>query len=568
MRNFYVSTLGESIYKMIPSGRRNQISEPVSMGSPELLMLNEEQKSAFENIKSSFGRETIHLLYGITGSGKTEVYIHLLHSILTETDKSAILLVPEISLTFQILHRLELIFGKQLAILHSNLRVSERFKNYLQLLRGEKRIVVGTRSAIFSPTKNLGLIIIDEEHDSSFKEHSNPRYHARQVAQQRIKVNKGILLLGSATPSVETYYHALRGSITLHKLTKRARSSKLSTVKVVHKKEDKEIISEDLLFKIKQKLDKKEQIVILLNRRGYSPLIYNRNEKKFIECPNCTSHLCFHSKGKVICHLCGYNDKFQKLEKQYPNSLELMGAGTQKLEEYILEKFPGVRLERLDQDSTKNREVISETIHKLIRGELDILTGTQMIAKGLDSPRVTLVGVVNASTGLGLPDFRAGERVFSLLTQVAGRAGRADLEGEVIIETQNIEHRILQLSKEQNYDKFYDEEIPIRKSLLYPPFIRLIRIVARSNGEDKAREIIENVGKILNQKILESNIQNVYVLGPTECPFYKIDSNFRFHILIKTIEPQVFKDIIRESILPLSNSRVYLEIDVDPIDLV
>jgi len=568
MRDFYVSTLGESLYKMIPTGRKNQLSEPVVVDSPELLTLNDEQLSAYEKIKADFGNEKIHLLYGITGSGKTEVYIHLLNHILKNTDKSAILLVPEISLTFQILYRLELIFGKQLALLHSNLRVSDRYKNYLQLLRGEKRIVIGTRSAIFAPVKNLGLVILDEEHDNSYKEHSNPRYHARQVAQQRIKVNKATLLLGSATPSLESFYYAKKGVIVMHRLSKRAKSSSLSTVQVVSKKEDKELVGEDLLFKIKQRLERKEQVVLLLNRRGYSPLIYNRKEKKFIECPNCTSNLCYHSKGKAICHLCGYSEKYQKIQKEYPDSIELMGAGTQKLEEYLLEKFPGVRLERLDQDSTKNREVISSTITKLINRELDILTGTQMIAKGLDAPLVTLVGVINAGTGLGLPDFRAGERVFSLLTQVAGRAGRADLNGEVIIETVNADHRVLQLSKEQNYDKFYDEEIIVRRSLLFPPFTRLIRIVSRSSKEEKAKETIEKISQILLEKYKTMDHSTNYILGPVECPFFKIDSNYRFHILIKTNEQNSFRQIIREFVLPLGSSSVYLEIDIDPVDLV
>jgi primosomal protein N' (replication factor Y) len=339
-------------------------------------------------------------------------------------------------------------------------------------------------------------------------------------------------------------------------------------VQVVSKKEDKELVGEDLLFKIKQRLERKEQVVLLLNRRGYSPLIYNRKEKKFIECPNCTSNLCYHSKGKAICHLCGYSEKFLKIQKEYPDSIELMGAGTQKLEEYLLDKFPGVRLERLDQDSTKNREVISSTITKLINRELDILTGTQMIAKGLDAPLVTLVGVINAGTGLGLPDFRAGERVFSLLTQVAGRAGRADLNGEVIIETVNTDHRVLQLSKEQNYDKFYDEEIIVRRSLLFPPFTRLIRIVSRSSKEEKAKETIEKISHILLEKYKNMDHSTNYILGPVECPFFKIDSNYRFHILIKTNEQNSFRQIIREFVLPLGSSSVYLEIDIDPVDLV
>ncbi|HMW06965.1 MAG TPA: primosomal protein N' [Leptospiraceae bacterium] len=569
MKDFYVSTLGESLYKMIPSGRRNISNDKIDITvESKLLNLNPEQENAYRKIRSDFGKESIHLLYGITGSGKTEVYIHLMHTLLNETNKSAILLVPEISLTVQILKRLQLIFGSSLAMLHSAMKVSDKFRNYQQILRGEKRIIVGTRSAIFAPVKDLGLIILDEEHDGSYKEHSNPRYHARQIAMQRAKMGNAVVVLGSATPSVESFYHAKRGNIQFHTLKNRAKSAELSKVFLQEKKEDKEIISDTLLFKIKQRLDKKEQVVLLLNRRGHSPLIYSKSEKKILECPNCSTNLCYHNKGKAVCHLCGYNESYSKLNDRYQNQLDLMGAGTQKLEEYLLEKFPNVLIERLDQDATKNKEILADVIGRLIERKIDILTGTQMIAKGLDASHVTLVGVINANTGLGLPDFRASERVYSLLTQVAGRAGRSELKGEVIIETFNSSHPVIQFATRQNYDDFFDHEILVRKDLHYPPFCRLIRLLTRSKIETKSADAIELIRNELDKKISNLNLKDVYILGPAPAPFYKIDSNFRNHIVIKTNSLQRVRDVIRELKMISLPSNVYLEIDIDPMDLV
>jgi len=571
MKDYYLSNLGEALYKMVPSGRRNISSKFADITvERELLNLNKEQFKAYESIQKTFGSFSIHLLYGITGSGKTEVYIHLINYILENTNKGVILLVPEISLTVQILKRLELIFGNQIALLHSSLKTSEKYKNYLQLLKGEKRIAVGTRSAIFSPVKNLGLIIMDEEHDSAYKEHSSPRYHTRQVAIQRAKQNQAVLVLGSATPSLETYYQAKIGKIYFHTLTTRAKATFLPNIKLVKPNLKQEPISSELLFEIKQRLDKKEQVVILLNRRGYSPLIYNRKEKIFLECKNCSVNLCYHKTGKAICHICGYSQSLTELEKVIgKENIELKGTGTQKLEEYLLEKFPNSKIERLDQDATKNRGIIAEVITKLIYKEIDILTGTQMIAKGLDAAFVTLVGVVNSSVGLALPDFRANERVFSLLTQVAGRAGRADLPGQVIIETENLEHPIFQKVKNQSYEQFFLEEIQVRKNFFYPPFSRLIRLVTRSKNEEKSKLAIEKIYEILTKGLSEKLSKEIFILGPIECPFYKLESNYRNHILIKSKETQEIKNFIKNNITSISlPSGVYLEIDIDPIDLV
>lgn len=569
MRDFYISTLGESLYKMIPSGRRKKNIQKLEIQvEPNLLKLNTEQEEAFQKVSSDFGKEAVHLLYGVTGSGKTEVYIHLIHRLLKETDKSAILLVPEISLTVQILRRLELIFGDELALMHSAMKISDKFLNYMQVLRGEKRIVIGTRSSIFAPLKNPGLFILDEEHDGSYKEHSNPRYHARQVAMQRAKTNQAVVLIGSATPSIESYFHAKRGAIGFHTLPNRAKSAELSKIQIQEKKDSSELIGNDLLFRIKQRLNNKEQVIILLNRRGHSPLIFSKTDGKMVECPNCSSNLCFHSKGKAICHLCGHTESFNKIQDRLKGEVELLGAGTQKLEEYLLEKFPEAKLERLDQDVAKDKEVVADVILRLIERKIDILTGTQMIAKGLDAAYVTLVGVVNAGIGLGLPDFRASERVFSLLTQVAGRAGRSGLKGEVIIESANVSHPVIQLAMGQDYDKFYDHEIRVRRDLYYPPFCRLVRIVSRSKVETKSSDCILAVKDELDRLLKIKPLENTILLGPAPCPFYKIDSNFRNHIVIKTNTISELKVILKELRKKTLPTNSYIEIDIDPVDLV
>lgn len=577
VKDYYLSSLGEAIFKMLPSGKRRKNYDDIDIPiTPDLLTLNDQQQQAYQKILETFNQEAIHLLYGITGSGKTEVYIHLIHQLLTTTDKSAIFLVPEITLTVQTLKRLEIIFGNQLAIQHSALRKSDKYNSYLQILHGEKRIVVGTRSAIFAPVPKLGLVIIDEEHDSSYKEHSSPRYHARQIAMHRCKNNQAPLVLGSATPSVELFYHAMQKNVHFHKLSIRAKNAKLSEVRIYEKKYDSIIIGDELLFQIKKRLERKEQCVLLLNRRGYSPILYARNSKQFIECPNCTANLCFHKKGYAACHLCGYHSTLNDLEKKVGEPLEKFGSGTQKLEEYLLEKFPDAKIERLDQDSAKNKDILAQVIGRLVAGDIDILTGTQMISKGLDAARVTLVGVVNANIGLGLPDFRAGERVYSLLTQVAGRAGRSELKGEVIIETNNSYHPVIQLATTQNYENFYKTEIHARYHTFYPPYSRLIRLLARSKSEEKSLKAIDLVRNQLQkmEQQLHSELEPdqsacTIVMGPAPCPFYRIDSNYRNHIIIKTSQhlrvKTLLKQILQELKLP---TKVYLEIDIDPVDLV
>lgn len=567
MQATYLAGLGESLFRMIPQGRRLIREDNLDLNvDTEFKTLNPEQEKAYSIISEDIGKKhSTHLLFGITGSGKTEVYIHLMKDVIQNTDRSVIFLVPEITLTYHIIQKLQKIFPKDLALLHSALKTSERFRAYQSLLRGDKRIAVGTRSAIFAPVLKPGLIIMDEEHDSSYKENSSPRYHARQVAHYRATESKGVLVLGSATPSIESFYLAQSGRIRYHKMTQRAvDTARLPEVKIVTKKEMEGSVGFELVRELKSQLEKKEQSILLLNRRGYSPLIYSGEEKKFLGCPNCSTNLCYHKSGIVQCHICGYKESFEKLKTQHKN-LDLIGTGTQKLEEFLLQTIPDARIERLDQDSSRNNDVLSGILSRLYNEELDILTGTQMIAKGLDVPNVTLVGVINANHGLGVPDFRAGERVFSLLTQVAGRAGRSSKKGRVIIEAHDPNHPVLVKAMNQDYEGFYREELIFRKQMGLPPFARLLRLVIRSPNEEVAQKEIEKISVLARSE----NLEGLIILGPSPCPFYKIDKYFRNHILIKTKTHVPTRKLVAEIQKNWKASKnVYLEVDFDPLDLV
>lgn len=567
MQKTYMAGLGESLFRMIPQGRRLIREKEMDLEvDTEFKSLNHEQALAYQAISADIGKKhSSHLLFGVTGSGKTEVYIHLMRDVIENTDRSVIFLVPEITLTYHIIKKLQTIFPKDLALIHSALKTSERFRAYQSLLRGEKRIAVGTRSAIFAPVTNPALVILDEEHDGSYKENSSPRYHARQVAHYRAKKSGGVLVLGSATPNIETYYLACSKQIFFHKMQKRAVSqASLPDVRIVSKQDREGAVGFELMQALKKQIEKKEQAILLLNRRGYSPLIYSSEEKTFIGCPNCSTNLCYHKSGVAQCHICGHKESMEKIKSTH-KKVDLIGTGTQKLEEYLLENLPNAVVERLDQDSSRNQEILSGILTRLYQGDLDILTGTQMIAKGLDVPNVTLVGVVNANHGLGVPDFRAGERVFALLTQVAGRAGRSNKKGYVIIEAHDPKHPVLVRAMNQDYEGFYQEEIQFRRQMLFPPFVRLLRLVLRCTDEETAKMEIEKIAMII-RSCREGSVQ---VMGPSPCPFYKIDKYFRNHILLKTKTHEPTRRIVTA----IQNEwkagkNMYLEVDFDPLDLV
>jgi primosomal protein N' (replication factor Y) (superfamily II helicase) len=567
MKSTYIAGLGESIFRMIPQGRRLIREEKPDLDiDTEFKTLNPEQELAYKSMATDLGnKHSSHLLYGITGSGKTEVYIHLMRDVIENTDRSVIFLVPEISLTYHVIQKLEKIFPKDLALLHSALKTSQRFRAYQALLQGEKRIAVGTRSAIFAPVSKPALIILDEEHDSSYKENTSPRYHTRQVAHFRAKSSNGVLLLGSATPSIETFFLAKSGRIHFHPLKNRAvTDASLPDVKIIAKKDGEGAVGFDLMRELKIQKKNKEQSVLLLNRRGYSPLIYSGEEKKFLGCPNCSTNLCYHKVGIAQCHICGYKESFEKLKTTH-KTLELVGTGTQKLEEFLLANLPDTKIERLDQDSSRKPEVLAGVLSRLYHGELDILTGTQMIAKGLDVPNVTLVGVINANQGLGVPDFRAAERVFSLLTQVAGRAGRSKKKGRVYIEASDSNHPVLIKAMNQDYDGFYNEEIQFRRQMLLPPFSRLLRLVIRSTEEEISALEIQKIATIIQER----KYPEIQIMGPSPCPFFKLDKYFRHHILIKSNNHEFTRPIVKDIHSNWkAGKNVYLEVDFDPLDLV
>ncbi len=567
MKEQYLCTLGEALFKMVPKGRRKKDFKKIGLGVfPEKIHpLNPSQSKICKAILDS--KSQTHLIFGITGSGKTEIYLSLIFETLKNPKAGVIYLIPEVGLTFSIVKRLLEIFPEEVAVIHSYLGIKERFQSYLDILSHKKRIVVGTRSAIFAPLESLDLVIIDEEHDGSYKEFSNPRYHARQIAFKRLQKNSGKLVLGSATPSIEIYHQAKEGKIELYELKERAvAGSKLPLITLSEKKEKESLISGDLQFRIKQRLDKKEQIILFLNRRGYSPFLFSKEKNEFIPCPNCSTSLCFHKNGKALCHLCGYKSSLDLLKNLFGTDIEFLGSGTQKIEESLLSLFPQAKVERLDQDSTQNKEVISDVLLKLEDGQIDILTGTQMIAKGLDLPKVTLVGIINADLGLGMPDFRAAERVYALLSQVAGRAGRRSTAGEVFLQSRDISHPVIKLAVDQNYEQFYEYEIPFRKSLFYPPFSRLVRLVFRSTIEELASQFSIRIAELLKTSMNPSKVQ---ILGPSPCPFAKIDKNFRFHILLKSHSILELRDLIKPQVPQFKKEpKCFVEIDFDPLDLV
>ncbi len=591
---FYMAGFGESLFKMFPGGRKLPKQGRLFSPEPDIIQtmrnrlqhrLNAQQAGVFAAVAADLDRlpdriapggeftPPVHLVHGITGSGKTEIYMHLIVHALSR-GRSAVLLVPEISLTVQMIRRLEAVFGDALALLHSGLKTSQRLGAYAGLLRGEKVIAVGTRSAVFSPVDRPGLFILDEEHDGSYKENSAPRYHARQIAHRRAQEEGAVIVLGSATPAVESFYFCQQASpgFSYHRLHARATGAELPPVRMVKLADPDIPVTGDILREIEENIKKGEQTLLLLNRRGFFPFSYCPSCEKAVECPNCTVSLNLHKNGRLVCHLCGYRASDNGHCPRCGTTTRRLGSGTQKLEDYLINLYPNVRLERLDTDVARSGEAVRACIERLLAGQIDILVGTQMIAKGLDAPGVTLVGVLQADLGLSMPDFRAGERTFSLLTQVAGRAGRGELRGRVFFEAFNPEHRILKFAARQNYDDFVREELTYRRQSLYPPFRRLIRLLFRAEREADGQKNAEQLGRELRARIeVQADAQgnpDPLILGPVEAPTLRINNQFRYHIIIKTNRLKKVRDLLSEILPPFRNRpRTHLEIDFDPVDL-
>ena len=535
------------------------------------LELNSEQRQARDAVVSAIGsQQPPFLLQGITGSGKTEVYLQIIQGAL-DKGKTAILLVPEISLTPQMTERFIARFGEKVAILHSGLSNGEKYDEWRKVERGDAQVVVGARSAIFAPLKNLGVIIIDEEHESSYKQDSNPRYHAREVAILRAQYNQAALVLGSATPSLESRARAGKGVYQHLHLTKRA--NPLATIPEVQVIDFRDYIGQNetsnftppLLEAIQDRLDKKEQVVLMLNRRGYSSFVMCRECGTVDTCPNCDISLTLHMDTKTMnCHYCGFS---KGIPHVCPNcqsrSIRYYGTGTQKAYDELAELFPQARILRMDVDTTRKKGSHQALLDQFGRGEADILLGTQMIAKGLDFPNVTPVGVLNADTALNLPDFRSSERTFQLLTQVAGRAGRAEKAGQVLIQSYNPEHYAIRFAKDQDYEGFYAYEMGIRRQLGYPPYYFTIGITLSHKKEE---EVVKRAYEVMG--ILRSGLSETSkILGPTPKPIARTHNLYHYQILIKyRLEDELGPTL--NQVLALTqereNSELRLSIDHEP----
>ena len=532
------------------------------------VFLNEEQSKVVKEVIDNLNTNNTYLLKGVTGSGKTEVYMNIIKEVINR-GMQAIMLVPEISLTPQIVSRFRQRFNDEVAVLHSGLSDGERYDEYRKIKKGLVKIVVGARSAIFSPFQNLGVIIIDEEQVTSYKQENNPKYHTRDVALFRCKYHNCPLVLGSATPSLESYARAKKGVYKLLTLNKRANNKLMPEIRIVDMK--KEIrnnyhnISLELENAIKEKLDKKEQIIILLNRRGYSSMLTCKDCGEVIKCPNCDISLTYHKTSNTLrCHYCGYGTKVQDTcPSCYGRSLTMYGLGTEKLEEELVKKF-NARVVRMDLDTTTSKKAHSKIIKDFLEQKYDILVGTQMIAKGLDFPNVTLVGVINADASLNIPDFRSSEYTYQLLSQVSGRSGRDKKEGIVIIQTLNPEHYSIKYAKDHDYDGFFNYEMRIRKKLGYPPYYYLTLIKILSRDYQLCMKEANKVGEFLRKNLPS----DVIVLGPSIASTFKVNNIYHFQCIIKYKKEDDIKGVLRtiDNIYKV-NTKVRIEMDIDPVRL-
>lgn len=579
LAGYYYSSFGEALFASLPAGapsKKEKKVRPIEAKKTSFHALNEEQEEAldyiFRDIKSD--KKTPILLHGVTGSGKTEVYLQAIKNVI-DRGKQAIVILPEISLTPQTIERFAARFEGRVAVLHSKLSQTEKYRYWQIIRKNEIKIIIGARSAIFSPTKDLGIIVVDEEHEGSYKSSDTPRYHARQVAFYRAERENATLILGSATPTVETYYYATseKPKIKLLSLTKRALGVNMPDVKILDLKTVKRsdfspLMSLPLIEKINERLGKKEQVILFLNRKGYAPVVACSHCGDVLECPNCSVTLTYHKqKDVVMCHYCGYTRNIgKKCLKCNIGNMEKTGFGTEKIEEEIAMLFPNAVIKRVDQETTKTPKAYTSVFSDFAKGNIDILVGTQMIAKGLDFPNVTLVGILLADSSLHIPDFRSGERTFNLITQVSGRSGRGEKHGEVIIQAYSAAHSAIKYAASHDYIGFYDNEIENRKKVLYPPFCRLVRIVVRGVNEKDVEDDANKIADMAN--MYASRMEDVYVFGATECVMKKLKKYYRWNILIKSKSQKMLMPLMKEISAKFAVKKGnYVETDIDPITM-
>ncbi|MCH5192515.1 MAG: primosomal protein N' [Oscillospiraceae bacterium] len=546
--------------------------------STEDIILSEQQQQVYDKAAALIDKRepSVSLLYGVTGSGKTPVFVKLIEHTL-ELGRNVIMLIPEISLTPQIVDRFQSLFGDKVAIMHSSLPLTQRLNEYKRVRSGQANIVVGTRSAIFAPLENIGLIIIDEEGERTYKSESSPRYNAKEIAKKRCITHGAAVLMASATPSIESFYYARTGVYNLFEMTKRYSSDALPAVEIVDLATEgfygsSAIFSERLVEEINYNLEKKEQTILLLNRRGYHTYISCSDCRQPAVCPNCSIPLTYHkTNNRLICHYCGYSSEMTKVCRHCGSDhIKLTGIGTQKVEDDVAALFPNARILRMDADTTYSRYAYEKSFHAFERGEYDIMLGTQMIAKGLDFPNVTLVGVVSVDKSLFAGDFRSYERTFSLVTQVVGRCGRGDKQGRAVIQTYVPEHYVLNLAAAQDYKGFYKQEIEARKALQYPPFCDTCTIEFASPVDMGANNASQAFLGLIKESISAGKINvPIKVLGPSKCTYEKINGKYRYRMIIKCKNNQMFREYIGGiykssfKLKELAGVQVFLDINGD-----
>lgn len=541
------------------------------------LKLTDEQKNAYDKVVLDMIINSYEqfLLYGVTGSGKTEVYLQLIGEALKQ-EKTAIVLVPEISLTPQMINRFIARFNKdEIAVLHSKLSIGERYDEWNKIKEGKAKIIIGARSAIFAPTENIGIIIIDEEHDSSYKSEAIPKYDAKEIAKRIAKENNCPLVLGSATPDLITYYKAQQGKVTLLELSKRANNSKLPEVEIVDLKMElangnRSMLSTKLYGEIEQNLKQHRQTILFLNRRGFSTFIMCRECGYTVKCKNCNISMTYHkTENKLKCHYCGYEENVVTVCPEcHSTKIRYFGTGTQKLEQEINKLFPEASTIRMDIDTVTKKNSHEEILNKFKNENIDILIGTQMVVKGHHFPNVTLVGVIAADSSLNIDDYRANERTFQILTQVAGRAGREQLDGKVIIQTYNPDNFSIICAQKQDYKMFYNTEIALREQLKYPPFCDIILIGFNSLNE---KEIIEASTRVYNYLKARLGEQEFYVLKPMPSPIDKIQNRFRWRIIIKGNMTESANSVINTCLKKFYDSNyknTRISVDVNPNNMI
>jgi len=554
-------------------------SAPAAEAISESLKLTDDQSRICREIGQTIeaGKYAAFLLHGVTGSGKTEIYLRCIRMALRR-GRQAIMMVPEISLTPQTVSLFRGRFGGRVAILHSGLSVRERFLEWKKIADGRVSIVVGARSAIFAPFKDPGIIIIDEEHDPSYKQDAAPRYHARDTAVMRARNLNAAVILGSATPSLESRRNAESGKYTYLSLPRRIHDRLLPVVKIADMRQERleknnfSILSVDLKNAIRGRLERSEQVFLFLNRRGTANYLLCADCGYVFYCPRCSVSLTFHGGEKSVrCHYCNFVTRTPGACPECgAGVIRFQGFGTEKLEREVRGLFPQARLFRLDRDTARGHSRFAAMFDKMTHGEIDILIGTQMITKGHDFPNVTLVGVVHADLSLNIPDFRSGERSFQLLTQVAGRAGRGLVPGQVIVQTWHPQHYVYHFVRRHDYEKFYEREMRMRKKLNYPPFTKMIGMNIESSREDRGRDFAEKMRILLAGKI--SRTKNVELLGPSRAAVYRINEKFRWHLILRSREGRALRSLVGrcpeiEALKKSAAGKVKLTIDVDPVNL-